>query len=140
MEDFQNIQNKDLIPVAVSLFGADAATAAQYGVFFQARRPYKVIEISEIHTTAGSDAGAVTLNIERLSGTEALDSGDAICVSAFDLKGTANTTVPKKATQLQNVNLAIGDRLALDDSGTLTAVAGVNVTILLMPLGKGDYR
>lgn len=135
---YEDILNKDMLPITVSLFGTSAATAANYGVFFIAQRPYEVMEISEAHTTAGSSADAA-LNIERLQGTEALDAGDAICVAAFELDGTADTVVTKKSTALQNRVLSIGDRLALDDAGTLTNVAGVTVSILLKPF-KGDYR
>jgi len=137
-ERFENILNKDPFPITVRVEGA--TTAGNYGVFFHARMAYEIIYIAESHTVAGSDAGAVTLNIERLSGTEALDSGDEILVTAFDLKGTANTVSEKKGTALQNTKLSPGDRLALKDSGTLTAVAGVCVTLFIKPIGKGDYR
>lgn len=137
--DYEGLLNKDLIPFAFSIPGTQAATDTNYTTFFHALRPYEIIEIAESHTTAGSDAGSVTLNIERLSGTESLTNGDDVCVSAFDLKGTADTVVTKKTTDLQNRTLTIGDRLALKDSGTLTDVAGVTVTLLLKPLGKGHY-
>lgn len=135
----EQIINKDLIPILINLPGALPATITNYEAFFIARRSYEVMEVSEVHRVAGTDGSAVGLNIERLSGTEALDAGDEICVANFDLKGTANTVVTKKTTDLQNRTLAIGDRLALKDSGTPTSVAGLTVSILLMPLGKGHY-
>ena len=138
--DFVDVYNKDMVPIAVNVTGTDAATATEYGKFFTALRPYEVMEISEVHAVAGSDGGAVTLDLERLQGTEALDAGDTICVTAFDLKGTANTVVTKKATELQNRTLSVGDRLALVDTGVLSAVDDVQVTVLLKPLGKGNYR
>lgn len=131
--------NKDYIPISVKVHGADAATAGNYGKFFIARRPYMVMEISEVHATAGSDGGAVELNIERLQGTEALNAGDEIIKTDFDLKGTANTVQTKKTTDLQNRTLKVGDRLALKDTGTLTAVNDVCVTVYLRPIGRGDY-
>lgn len=116
--------------VVQSLPGTQAATATNYGVFFTATRPCTIKRISESHTTAGSDAGAVTLQVERLQGTEALNAGNELLVTAFNLKGTANTvqtgTLVQTPTELA---LNVGDRLALKDSGTLTAVAGVNVTV-----------
>ena len=137
---FENIENKDLIPVHWSLNGTAAATATNYGKIFTALRAYDIIEVSEVHAVAGSDGGAVTLNLERLQGTEALGAGDEILATAFSLKSTANTVLTKKTTDLQNRKLSIGDRIALKDGGVLTAVDDVQVTILLKPLGKGDYR
>lgn len=138
--NFEEIFNKDYTVITAKIPGTDAATASNYGKFFIAHKPYEIMEVSEVHATAGSDASAVTLNIERLQGTEALDSGDTVLVSAFNLKSTANTVVFKKTTALQNRTLYIGDRLALKDAGTLTAVNDVVITIILKPLGKGDYR
>ena len=84
---------------------------------------------------AGSDAGAVTLQIERIQGTEALDAGDPLLVAGFNLKGTANTVVRKELADLTATKtlliLSQGDRLALDDSGNLTNVAGLTITILM---------
>lgn len=137
---YENLLNKDLIPVFVRVSGTTAASSTNYGKFFHALRPYEVMEIVEEHEAAGTDASAVTLNIERLSGVEALGAGDTIAVTAFNLKSTARTPVTKKTSELQNRKLVPGDRLALEVAGTLTAVNDVQVTILLKPLGKGDYR
>lgn len=142
METLENITNKDLVRLDIQLLGTDAATAANYDQIFIANRPYEVVEISEVHRVAGTNGSDVTLNIERLSGTEALDSGDTLCVAGFNLKGTVYTVVTKKTTDLVKASrtLNVGDRLALKDTGTLTSVAGLVVSILLKPLGKGDYR
>ncbi len=118
--------------VVQSLPGTQGATAGNYGIFFTATRPCYVKRISEVHTTAGTDPGAVTLQVERLQGTEALDAGDALLVTAFNLKGTANTVqTGSLVTTPTLLSLNEGDRLALKDTGTLTAVAGVNVTVEL---------
>ena len=139
---YEQILNKDFKPVPAVVVDTDAATAAKYGVFFVAERPYEVMAIAESHKTAGSDAGSVTLNIEKLTSGTALDAGDSICATAFDLKGTADTPVVKRGSDLTKANkqLLEGDRLALEDTGTLTAVNHVCVTVYLKPLGKGDYR
>ena len=129
-----------MLPITIQLPGALPATAANYEVFFIALRPYEVMEVAEAHRVLGTHADPVTVNIERLSGTEALDAGDTICVAGFNLKSTINTVVMKKTVELQNRILNIGDRLALKDAGTLTDVAGLTITLLLKPLGRGDYR
>ena len=116
--------------VHVTLPGVSAATAANYGVVFMALRPCFVRDVYEFHTTAGSDGSAVTLNIEKLTGTQAPDAGSTVLSTAFNLKGTANTQqqgalVASRVTR----TLSKGDRLCLKDVGTLTAVAGVLVVI-----------
>ena len=137
MERFENIGNKDGFYVYHTVI--DGATAGNYSVIFNVIKPCEVVEVSESHTTAGSVDS--TLNIERLSGAEALDTGDEILKTAFDTTSTANTVVSKKGyNDLQNRTLKTGDRIALKDAGTLTALVGVCVTIYLKPLGKGDYR
>lgn len=113
-----------------TIYGADAATAGNYGVFWIAPFECAVTEIREVHQTAGSDAGAVELQIEKLTGTQALDAGTALLATAFNLKGTANTVnTGSLSTTVRAINLNRGDRLAMDDSGTLTAVANVTVVI-----------
>ena len=112
------------------IVGTDAATAANYGVIWIAPAACVVEDIWESHTVAGTNAGAVTLDLEKLTSTEALDAGDAILSAALSLKTTANT--PQRGVPgatIANRQLARGDRLALKDAGTLTDVAGVTVLI-----------
>lgn len=144
---FENIENKDLLPVFARVHGHDrdgATTTLEgpeqsqnYGVFFIATRPYEVMEISEVHV--GTSASG-TLNIERLQGTEALDAGDEIAVADFSTTSAANTVVTKLGADLQNREIFPGDRLALKDGGSLTGLTDQCITVLLKPLGKGDYR
>lgn len=112
--------------------GTAAATAANYGSIFTADKSYKVIEVHEIHETAGSDGGAVTLDITKDSGTNAPAAGVSIFDSGtFNLKGTANTVQSKRASNGIAGCLVRGQRLGLKDAGTLTAVAGLQVTVVL---------
>lgn len=116
---------------SVVLAGTTPATAANYGIFFVATRPCFVKAISEVHSTAGSSTP--TLQVERLRDTEALDAGDELLVTAFNLAGTANT-VQEGNLNVANktfMSLNVGDRLALKDIGTLTAIAGLCVTVEL---------
>ena len=133
------INNKDGFYVFGSIIGTDAATAGNYGVIFIATRPCEIMKISEAHTNAGTDATAA-LNVERLQGTEGLNSGDEVLVTDINLNTTAADTVTsRKGVELQNTRLNHGDRIAIKDVGDITAVAGVCVTIYLKPLGKGNY-
>lgn len=122
------------LPIAAFISGADAATAANYGSIFIADRAYEVLAISEVHRTAGTDAGAVTLNLEKCTSGTAPDSGVTLLATAFDLKASTNT--PRYGTLTatkSNLLLARGDRLILKDSGVLTGVADVAVTVILRP-------
>ena len=125
--DFRDIFKKKLY-IHHTIYGADAATAGNYGVFWIAPFACVVSEIREVHQTAGSSADAA-LTIEKLTGTQALDAGVALN-TAIELDGTANTVVtPALTTTVADLRLERGDRLAMDDAGTLTAVANVTVVI-----------
>lgn len=133
---FENIENKDMQSETVTLFGASPVTAANYGTFFIASRPYEVMEVRAVWSTASSSG---TLMLERLQGTTAQGSGDDVLAATIDTSGTANTVVVRQKTDLQNRELLPGNRLALEDGGTLTGLADLTVTVLLKPLGKGGY-
>lgn len=104
--------------------------------FFVANNAYEVTAISEVHSTAGNDAGAVNLQVTKDSGTDAPGAGDDLLTNnsnaGFDLKGTANTVQEGTLTSTTaNLQLAAGDRLSVDFAGTLTSLAGVVVTVTL---------
>lgn len=143
MEKWEDIQNKDGFYITVSLPGTQPQTAANYGVFFTAYRACEVMEVSEVHEVAGNDAGAVTLDIEKLTGTTALDSGVSILASTFNLKSTARTitrdTIKTGIALSVNRQLKPFDRLALKDVGTLATLQGVQVTLYLKFLSRGSY-
>jgi hypothetical protein len=89
--------------------------------------------VSEVHSAAGSDGSAVTLQIEKVPSGTANGSGTALLGNnsnaGFDLKGTVN--VPQHASFKGGASRKMkkGDRLATKKAGTLTAVAGVAITI-----------
>jgi hypothetical protein len=117
-------------PLPVSLVGATPATAANYTTCFIADRPYVVTGVQEIHATAGTDAGAVTLDITKDTGTGAPASGSSVLVSGtFNLKGTANTLQTILAANSGVAQFAVGDRLALKLTGVPTSLASLQVQI-----------
>src|SRR3990167_2502308 len=120
---------------AVRAFIVDGATAGNYDHFFTASFPCEVIQAYETHRVLGTNAGAVTLYIEKIASGVALDAGVSVLATTFNLKSTVNVPVRIKSTGT-NANRVLnpGDRLALKDAGTLTAVAGVLVEVLLRPL------
>lgn len=77
----------------------------------------------------GSDGSDVTLMVTRARGTEAPTSGDDLLSATLDLKGTADTVqTGALVSTAATLQLAVGDRIALDFTGTLTAAVG-QVTI-----------
>jgi len=123
--------------VTVTVPDSDAATASKYGIFFVAPFPCVLIGAYERHDTAGSDAGTVTLDIEKLTDGTAPGSGVSMLFGTFNLKGTASTYQSKTATATPaNASLSTGEAMALLTSGTLTAVNHVQVTVLLKVLTK----
>jgi len=119
--------------ISYTIPGTNSATAANYSVFFVNEiGPCYVSAFYEVHETAGTDAGAVTVMLEKLTGTTAPASGSSVLTTALSLKATANTVQEGTLTNtFADRNLAAGDRLALKDSGTLTAVANVTVFVEL---------
>ena len=124
----QNIENK-----TVNLL-LNASCVHQ--CFFTATRACKVIAVSEVHATAGTDGSAVSLQVTKDTGTDAPGAGTDLLTNntnaGFNMKGTANTVqngtlVATAAT----VTLAAGNRLSLDFAGTITTLAGVQVTVTL---------
>ncbi len=115
-----------------TVVGTGAATATNYGVFYIAPVACLVTKIQEVHQTAGSDAGSVTLTIEKLTSGVAPDSGAVLLTTALSLKSTANTVQSGTITgTASSKTIAAGDRLCMKDSGTLTAVANVTVFVEL---------
>lgn len=111
---------------------ADAVDQA----FFLAQLPCRVIGISYIHATAGSHADAVNLQVTKDTGTDAPGAGTDLLTNntnaGFNCKGTANTVQTGALTTTAGATtLAAGDRLSLDFAGTLTALAGVLVSVRL---------
>ena len=109
--------------------GTAALTASNYGVYFIAPKPCIVLQVREVHQVAGTGAGGVTVDVEKLTGTQALDSGVSVMSTAISLKLTANTVqIGAMSPTITNRRLAEGDRLAAKDTGTLTSVS--NVTLI----------
>ena len=112
---------------------ANAGLADQ--CIFIAQRPCKLILATEVHSTAGSDGGAVNLQLTHDRGTDAPGAGTNLvslnASAGFDLKGTANT--PQVATFISTgiLYIARGERISIDFAGTLTALAGLVVTLTL---------
>ncbi len=119
---------KNSIAPAVINLNANAAIATQ--CFFLANRPVTVTGISMVWSTAGSDAGAVTVDVTKDTSTNAPGAGVSLLNAAQSVKGTANVPVsPALTGTTSRLTLAAGDRLAIKTTGTLTALAGLVVVV-----------
>lgn len=118
--------------IAHTVIDSMAATAANYGVFFIAPVGCTVTDFREVHKTAGSDGGAVTVQLEKLASAIPPDSGNLVLNAALSLKATANVVQQATlTTTLAYRSLIKNDRLCLKDAGVLTAVANVTVIVEL---------
>jgi len=131
---YENVVDKKIY-VHHTVQGTGAATAANYGVFYIVPVACTISVVQEVHQTAGTNGGAVTVGLEKLTGTTAAGSGDDVLENELSLKSTINTTqTGTLSSTFINRSLVAGDRLALKDTGTLTDVAGVTVMVELIVL------
>lgn len=98
---------------------------------FVAPRRYIVKSILGRVTAAGTDGSAVTVAVKKAPSGTAIASGTALHSSTMNLKGTANTNQTLTVVAA-DAEIAAGDAIGLDFTGTLTAATGV-VTVLLAP-------
>src|SRR3990167_10421469 len=121
--------------VSITEKDTEAGSSASYDTFFVADYDLEIIAAEESHRTAGTDPGAVTLDIYKLTTGQVRASGVTVLSGTFNLKSTAQTPVRKTATTTKaNRILKQGDRLALVDAGTLTSVNHMTLTIYFLPL------
>ena len=106
-------------------------------VLFVADDDYEVVDVAESHITKGSDGGAVTLDLKKAASGTAVTSGTSVLASTFDLKSDNNTPVRKTVanggvhqTKLTRT-ITKGQQLGVDFTGTVTAVAGMALTLVL---------
>lgn len=97
---------------------------------FVATVPCELISVSEVHSGLG--AASSTLDVKKCTGTTAPASGTTMLASTFALDSTADTVVTKdQASGLTataaNRKLTVGDRVALDFTGTISSLVGVVV-------------
>lgn len=124
--DFRFLRNRKLY-IHHTIYGADAATAGNYGVFWIAPFECTVTEVREVHQTASTSG---TLQIEKLTGTQALGGGVNVLNATISLSATADTVVTGTlSTVPADIRLVRGNRLAMEVAGTLTS--GVNVTVVI---------
>ena len=109
--------------------------------FFIADRSYTITGVTYVCKVVGSVTGASkpTLNVTHETGTTASGSGTAVLSSAIDCHAsTAATTFNGVLAPGAGLTLAAGDRLSVLFAGTLTALAGVVVSVYMVPSCKSE--
>jgi hypothetical protein len=131
-------------PVRVTFSaGPNAAllTAPNVGLF-TADVDYMIAAAYERHETLGTDGSAVTADVVKASSGTAMASGTSLLASTFNLKSTINTTQSKTqaaGTLATDRILSAGQCLGIKFSGTMTAVTGVSITVVLVPLRRPSW-
>lgn len=108
--------------------------AATDRVIFIAPVACQVVGVYEVHSVAAG--GASALQLTKDTGTTAPGAGTDLLTNntntGFDLAATANTVQTGTLTATtSSLQLAVGDRLALDWANAIQSTAGLCVTVYL---------
>lgn len=118
------------LTIKADLAGAAPATAANYGTFFTSDRNWRVLGGRSTHRTA---AAGTTVDVEKLTSGQAKAAGVSVLAATLSMAGTADTPVASgPSATVANPRLKPGDRLGLNNAGTLTGLADLNVTVQLV--------
>ncbi len=130
----ERVENKYGDVINIVLPSSDAADATVWNV-------PNAMEIIRVETSFDGASTSGTLQLEKLTGTQAPGSGSTILASTISLAGAANTVTTRDQTQMTGARTFVqGDRLALIDGGNLANLTQLVVTIYYKPLGRGGYR
>lgn len=115
-------------------FNALVATSLVSLDIFQSDGYYQIRDVRESHSVA-SDSG--TLQVEVLTSGQDADAGVDQLVSVINIATTADT--PQQGTVIDTpTQINPGNRVGLVFGGTLTNLIGLNVTVYLERLRKGE--
>lgn len=105
----------------------------------------EIVFASEVHETLGTDGSAVTVDVVKAADGAALSAGTSLLASTFNLKATINTiqkctlSAGTLASSQSGRIIPAGYRLGLNFSGTMTAVTGVNIVVVLNRLIRPSW-
>lgn len=125
-------------PAATLSLKANAAITTQ--AFYLANRPVKVTNATITVTVPTSASGTIT--VTKDTGTNAPGAGTAIFTAINPIAAITSANTPTQMTltaTAATLNLAAGDRLSLLVSGTITALAGLNVTVSFANQTNSDF-
>lgn len=115
---------------------ANASLGTQ--TFFIADNAYTITGISYSAKTQGT--GTLTCNVTKDTGTQAPGAGITLQNGTFNCVTIVNNTVTAGAltSTAADLHMAIGDRLAILFTGTVSTLAGVTVTVTMTPNSATD--
>jgi hypothetical protein len=108
-------------------FQGFAATSTSQTVFIS-DAAYTLVGVRESHGTASSSG---TLQVEKLTGTQASGGGTNLLTGTISLAGAANTVLSGTVVTTTAVNIAAGDRVGVVFGGTMTSLANCTITLIL---------
>jgi hypothetical protein len=107
--------------------GPTNASIVTGSFFLSGTTTYLVVGAVEVHSTAGTDGGAVTLDVVVDPTTGAPGGGTSVLTAPFNAKATAN--VVQTAAIVAGSKILPGQRLSLKVTGTTTSLAGVIIKV-----------
>ena len=102
----------------------------------------EIVFAAEIHETLGTDGSAVTADVVKVADGTAIGSGTSLLASTFNLKATVATRQTRKlsaGTLASDRIIYNGQTLGINFAGTMTAVTGVHITVVLNRLRRPSW-
>lgn len=109
---------------------------------WQAGYDAEIVWASEIHEVIGTDGSAVTADLVKVADGTIAANGTSLLATTFNLKGTAATRQVRSlsaGTLASDRIIYSGQRLAINFGGTMTAVAGLNITVWINRIRRPSW-
>jgi len=106
------------------------ATIADQNIFL-ADVAYRLVGVNVFWTV---NSTSQTVQIEKCTGTTAPGSGTDLLTAVPTSSGAGTIATAVLAAVEADLRLAAGDRLAFDTAGTVGSLAGLVITLILVPL------
>lgn len=134
------------VPIVLTFSaGPNAAllTLPDVGIF-TADADCEIVYAAERHETLGTDGGAVTADIVKAASGTAMAGGTSLLAAAstFNLKAAINTTQARTrsaGTLAADRLILAGQCVGINFAGVMTALSGVNITVILRRLREPAY-
>lgn len=134
---YQDIQEKLGIIIVHDFPSTTAQTSTNYGLIATLPFPYEILSVTEKHTVAGTSP---VLDVLYVANGSAIGS-TSVLATTFDLSSTANTAIIKSGLDLSaNRSFKPKDSIALKLTGTAGLLEGVQITIYIKPLNRGEFK
>lgn len=121
-----------ILVVNTNLINAEPQTSGNYSHYWIAPYKCQVVSVDAVWSVASASG---TLQVEKLTGTTVPGSGTNLLSTSINTASTANTVnAGTLSTTGATVQLAVGNRLGLVSSGSLTSITNLVVTTVLVPI------